>query len=189
VLVALKTSLVALQIKVNGEAIERSIEPTLRLIDLLRDELGLKGTNSACDTAQCGACTVLVDGMAIKSCNVLAVQVRAREVLTIEGLSPPGDALHVMQQAFSRHHGLQCGYCTPGFVMRSVAMVSEGIVAEPDAVKHALSGNICRCTGYEGIVSAVCEGLQLMRASAGESLSSRLALPSSSSSSSSSFSP
>jgi aerobic carbon-monoxide dehydrogenase small subunit len=152
-----------LQLKVNGEAVELDIDPTLRLIDLLRERLALTGTNSACDTAQCGACTVIMDGLAVKSCNVLALQARGKVVLSIEGLSQPDQALHVMQQAFSRHHGLQCGYCTPGFVMRAVAMADEGVAAEPDSVRHALSGNICRCTGYVGIVDAVCEGLKLMR--------------------------
>jgi aerobic carbon-monoxide dehydrogenase small subunit len=155
-----------LRLKVNGELINVDIDPGLRLIDALRDELGLKGANSACDTAQCGACTVLVDGLAVKSCNVLALQMQGKDVLSIEGLSKAGEPLHVMQQAFSRHHALQCGYCTPGFVMRAVAMVNEPVAAEANSVKHALSGNICRCTGYEGIVLAVCEGLTILRSRA-----------------------
>jgi aerobic carbon-monoxide dehydrogenase small subunit len=158
-----RPSQVRLQLKVNGEAVDLQIEPRWRLIDLLREALGLKGTNSACDTAQCGACTVLADGQAIKSCNVLALQMSGRDIVTIEGLSKKGEALHVMQQAFSRHHGLQCGYCTPGFVMRAVAMAGEAVPADAMSVRHALGGNICRCTGYVGIVEAVCEGLSLMR--------------------------
>jgi aerobic carbon-monoxide dehydrogenase small subunit len=153
-----------LQLKVNHEAVDRQIDHKLRLIDLLRDVLDLKGTNSACDTAQCGACTVIADGKAVKSCNVLALQMRGRNIVTIEGLSQVGQPLHVMQQAFSRHHGLQCGYCTPGFVMRAVAMAGEAVPADSASVRHALGGNICRCTGYQGIVDAVCEGLTLMRA-------------------------
>jgi aerobic carbon-monoxide dehydrogenase small subunit len=140
-----------LNIKVNGEVLVVEIDPSLRLIDLLREHLGLTGTNSACDTAQCGACTVTANGLAVKSCNVLALQMRGRDITTIEGLSKVGEPLHVMQMAFSQHHGLQCGYCTPGFVMR------------------ALSGNLCRCTGYEGIVAAVCEGLTKMRAEPAQS--------------------
>ncbi len=148
----------------NGEILDLEIDPGLRLIDLLRERLALLGTNSACDTAQCGACTVIADGLAVKSCNVLAVQMRGRVILSIEGLSKVGERLHVMQLAYSQHHGLQCGYCTPGFVMRAVAMAREPVPAEAESVKHALGGNICRCTGYEGIVNAVCEGLTKMRA-------------------------
>jgi aerobic carbon-monoxide dehydrogenase small subunit len=154
----------ALKLTVNGEPISLDIDPGLRLIEVLRDRLGLCGTNSGCDTAQCGACTVLVNGMAVKSCNVLALQMNRGEVLTIEGLSKNHEPLHVMQQAFSHHHGLQCGYCTPGFVMRAVAMVNEPVPADPASVSRALSGNLCRCTGYEGIVAAVCDGLAAMRA-------------------------
>lgn len=152
------------QLTVNGQGVDLEIDASQRLIALLRNGLGLKGTHSACDTAQCGACTVLVDGKAVKSCNVLAVQVAGKSVQTIEGLSPQPGTLNPMQRAFSLHHGLQCGYCTPGFVMRAMAMLNEAVPAEPGAVRHALSGNLCRCTGYEGIVGAVCEGLRVMRA-------------------------
>jgi aerobic carbon-monoxide dehydrogenase small subunit len=158
-----------LSIKVNGEALDVEIDPSLSLIDLLRERLGLTGTNSACDTAQCGACTVTANGLAVKSCNVLALQMRGRDITTIEGLSKTGGPLHVMQMAFSQHHGLQCGYCTPGFVMRAVAMANEPVAARAESVKHALSGNLCRCTGYEGIVAAVCEGLTKMRAEPAQS--------------------
>jgi carbon-monoxide dehydrogenase small subunit len=132
--------------------------------------LGLTGTHQGCDTAQCGACTVLVDGAPVKSCNLLALQADGSQVTTIEGLAPVDDAdgpLHPMQQAFGEHHGLQCGFCTPGMVLRAVAMAAEGVPAEPAAVRHALSGNLCRCTGYEGIVAAVCQGLRQMRGEAG----------------------
>ena len=148
---------------VNQQPVVRDVLPALPLIDLLRDELGLTGTHQGCDTAQCGACTVLVDGRAVKSCNVLALQLDGADVTTIEGLCPPDGALHAMQRAFGQHHALQCGYCTPGMVMRAVAMADEDVPAEPDAVRHALSGNLCRCTGYSGIVTAVCQGLRQMR--------------------------
>ena len=156
-----------LKLWVNGTPQTLRIEANTLLVDLLRDQLGLRGTHQGCDTAQCGACTVQIDGQAIKSCNVLAVQMSQRNVQTIEGLSPLDGPLHVMQQAFSRHHALQCGFCTPGFVMRAVAMAQESRFvdrpADKEQVRHALGGNLCRCTGYEGIVKAVCEGLDAMR--------------------------
>lgn len=153
---------IPLQLQVNATPIQRDVEPARLLISFLRDDLGLTGTHEGCDTSQCGACTVIVDGRAVKSCSVLAVQVNGAQVQTIEGLGTPG-ALHPMQQAFGKHHALQCGYCTPGMVMRAVAMVREDVPAEDGPVRHALSGNLCRCTGYQGIVSAVCEGLQTLR--------------------------
>ncbi len=134
-----------------------------RLVDLLRDELGLRGTHEGCDTAQCGACTVLADGRAVKSCNVLAAQMAGKQIQTIESVAPSDDALHVIQRAFSEHHALQCGYCTSGFVMRTLAMVHEDVPADPLAVRQALGGNLCRCTGYEGIVNAVVASLRALR--------------------------
>jgi aerobic carbon-monoxide dehydrogenase small subunit len=149
---------------VNGTTHALEIAPHTLLIDALRDHCGLKGTNQGCDTAQCGACTVLADGNVVKSCNVLAVQIAPQVVLkTIEGVADANGALHPMQVAFSEHHGLQCGYCTPGMIVRGIAMEKEGVPAEADAVRHALAGNICRCTGYEGIVNAICAGLKAMR--------------------------
>ncbi len=149
---------------VNGHAHALEFAPHTHLIDALRDHCGLKGTNQGCDTAQCGACTVLVDGTAVKSCNVLALQIAPHErVTTIEGITL-GEGLHPMQIAFSQHHGLQCGYCTPGMILRAIAMHAEGVPAEPEAVRHALAGNLCRCTGYEGIVNAICAGLKAMPA-------------------------
>lgn len=148
---------------VNGQLHNCTAATGLFLISLLRDELGLTGTHQGCDTAQCGACTVLVDGRAVKSCNVLAVQVDGSSVQTVEGLAGKDGTLHPLQQAFGKHHALQCGYCTPGMLMRGVAMAGEDIPAEPAAVRQALSGNLCRCTGYQGIVDAMCEGLQIMR--------------------------
>jgi carbon-monoxide dehydrogenase small subunit len=155
--------LVQVSLRVNGQPAALDVPPSTLLVDLLREQLGLTGTHQGCDTAQCGACTVLVDGAATKSCNVLALQVNGASVLTIEGLENADGSLHPMQQAFGRHHALQCGFCTPGMVMRGVAMAAEGVPSEPQAVSQALSGNLCRCTGYRGIVNAVCEGLERMR--------------------------
>jgi len=154
-----------IRLTVNGSAHALQVLPSALLVDVLRDTLRLTGTHVGCDTAQCGACTVLVNGQAVKACNVLALQADGAQVQTIEGLRR-GDAWHPMQLAFSRHHGLQCGYCTPGMVMRAVAMAAEGVPAEPNAVREALEGNICRCTGYEGIVAAICDGLGGMRRAA-----------------------
>ena len=147
-----------MRLTVNDQPREWQPRPATLLVELLRDELQLTGTHIGCDTSQCGACTVLVDGRATKSCNVLALQVEGAQVRTIESLAPePG--LHGLQLAFSRHHALQCGYCTPGMLMRALAMRAEQVPAEPSAVRAALSDNICRCTGYEGIVAAICEWL------------------------------
>lgn len=152
-----------LTLTVNGQEIRRSVAPQRLLIALLRDDLGLTGTHAGCDTAQCGACTVLVDGRAVKSCNVLALQVDRTQVTTIEGLANADGTLHPMQRAFGQHHALQCGYCTSGMVMRAVAMAAEPVPAEDGPVRHALAGNLCRCTGYQGIVNAVCQGLRELR--------------------------
>ena len=159
-----------LELSVNGRPVRCRVPAERLLVALLREDLGLTGTHQGCDTAQCGACTVLVDGAPVKSCNLLALQADGSQVTTIEGLAPADEAdgtLHPMQQAFGEHHGLQCGFCTPGMVLRAVAMAAEGVPAEPAAVRHALSGNLCRCTGYEGIVAAVCQGLRQMRGAAG----------------------
>lgn len=156
-------------LQVNGEHHCARVAADTLLLDALRGPLGLHGTHQGCDTAQCGACTVLMDAKPIKSCNVLALQMQGRALHTVESLAP-GDGLHPMQQAFSRHHALQCGFCTPGFLMRAVALAAEPEAAsdpvDPQWVRHALGGNLCRCTGYEGIVKAVCEGLVAMRAAA-----------------------
>ena len=149
--------------RVNGKDTKLDAPVNLLLVDALRTNFKLTGTHVGCDTAQCGACTVLVDGAATKSCNVLALQVHGASVVTIEGLEAADGSLHPMQQAFGRHHALQCGFCTPGMVMRGVAMAAEGVPAEAQAVSQALCGNLCRCTGYRGIVNAVCEGLERMR--------------------------
>ena len=159
-----------LELCVNGRPVRCRVPAERLLVALLREDLGLTGTHQGCDTAQCGACTVLVDGAPVKSCNLLALQADGSQVTTIEGLAPVDQAdgtLHPMQQAFGEQHGLQCGFCTSGMVLRAVAMAAEGVPAEPAAVRHALSGNLCRCTGYEGIVAAVCQGLRQMRGAAG----------------------
>lgn len=155
---------IPIRLQVNGLPVEVAAPSSTLLVDLLRGNLGLTGTHQGCDTAQCGACTVLVDGAATKSCNVLALQVNGAKVVTIEGLEAADGSLHHMQQAFGRHHALQCGFCTPGMVMRGVAMAAEGVPAQANAISKALCGNLCRCTGYRGIINAICEGLQKMRA-------------------------
>lgn len=155
-------------ITVNGQT--HLLDPSrgLRLVDLLREELGLRGTHEGCDTAQCGACTVNVDGRAVKSCNVLAAQMAGKSIRTIESVAAPDGQLHTIQRAFSAHHALQCGYCTSGFVMRTLAMVQEDVPAEAAAVRQALGGNLCRCTGYEGIVNAVVASLRALRGAPAE---------------------
>jgi carbon-monoxide dehydrogenase small subunit len=155
----------ALQLHINGQPMTLEASPADLLIDVLREQCHLTGTHQGCDTAQCGACTVLVNGAAIKSCNRLALQAQGQHITTIEGVAHNEADLHVMQQCFSKHHALQCGFCTPGFIMRALAMVHEDIPLTEQAIRHALSGNLCRCTGYEGIVQAVLEGLQVLRAS------------------------
>lgn len=139
---------------VNGREVSGDVEPRTLLVDFVRNDLGLTGTNVGCDTSQCGACTVHLGGMAVKSCTVLAVQADGSDVTTIEGLATNGQ-LHPMQQAFWDAHGLQCGFCTPGMIMASVKL-AEGNPGISDAeVRHGLEGNFCRCTGYENIVNAV----------------------------------
>ncbi|HZU18329.1 MAG TPA: (2Fe-2S)-binding protein [Candidatus Dormibacteraeota bacterium] len=142
---------------VNGRHQELEVEPRLLLVHLLRERLGLTGTNVGCDTTSCGACTVLLDGQSVKSCTVLAVQADGAEVTTIEGLSGPGGGLHPLQAAFQRHHALQCGYCTPGMVMAAVSLLAEHPHPTEEEVRRGLEGNLCRCTGYQGIVDAVLE--------------------------------
>ena len=141
-------------ITINGELREEEVEPRQLLAYFLRDQVGLKGTNVGCDTSSCGACTVLLDGDSVKSCTVLAVQADGSEVTTIEGLAENGE-LHRVQQAFHEQHALQCGYCTPGFVMATVSLLSENRHPSEEEIRHGLEGNLCRCTGYHNIVKAV----------------------------------
>ena len=139
---------------VNGATHEHDVEPRLLLVQHLRESLGLTGTNIGCDTSSCGACTVLLDGESVKSCTVLAVQADGASITTIEGLAD-GDELHPVQAAFREHHGLQCGDCTPGMVMAAVSLIDRGEVTDEASVRRGLEGNLCRCTGYHGIVQAV----------------------------------
>jgi len=144
----------AVTLTVNGSKRTAAVEPRTLLVHLLRDELHLTGTHVGCDTSQCGACTILVDGRAVKSCAMLAVQAENRKVLTIEGLGSNG-GLHALQEAFWAKHGLQCGFCTPGILM----MAAELLASNPDPseaeIRHSLEGNLCRCTGYQNIVTAI----------------------------------
>lgn len=139
---------------VNGTRYTRDVEPRTLLVHFLRDHLGLTGTNIGCDTSQCGACTVHMNGLAVKSCTTLAVQADGAKVVTIEGLASNGH-LHPMQQAFWDNHGLQCGYCTPGMIMAAVKLVENSPDISDEEIRHGLEGNICRCTGYENIVRSV----------------------------------
>ena len=142
------------RIAVNGESHESVIEPRLLLVHYLRETLGLTGTHVGCDSSNCGACTVQLDGEAVKSCTVLAVQADGGEIRTVEGLAQNGE-LHPMQEAFWANHGLQCGYCTPGMIMASVDLIEENPDPSDAEIRHALEGNLCRCTGYHNIVKAV----------------------------------
>jgi len=145
---------VKVNITVNGKVYERDVEPRTLLVHFLRDELGLTGTNIGCDTSQCGACTVHMNGMAVKSCTCLAAQADGAQVTTIEGLATNGK-LHPMQQAFWDNHGLQCGYCTPGMIMAATKLVEGQPNITDEEIRHGLEGNLCRCTGYQNIVKAV----------------------------------
>jgi carbon-monoxide dehydrogenase small subunit len=142
-------------INVNGIRQTVSVEARKLLVHLLRDDLGLTGTHVGCDTSQCGACTVDIDGQAVKSCTVLAVMADGSAITTIEGLAPSGGALHPLQSAFHEHHALQCGFCTPGMIMASRQLLKENPNPTEREIRHQLAGNICRCTGYTNIVRAV----------------------------------
>jgi carbon-monoxide dehydrogenase small subunit len=144
----------AVTITVNGEPRTAEVEPRTLLVHLLREHLNLTGTHVGCDTSNCGACTVWLDGDAVKSCTLLAVQADGREVTTIEGISENGD-LHPMQRAFHEHHALQCGYCTPGMVMTAIKLLEANPAPTDEEIRHGLEGNLCRCTGYVNIVAAV----------------------------------
>jgi carbon-monoxide dehydrogenase small subunit len=148
-------------ITVNGVSREADVEPRTLLVDFIRDHLGLTGTKIACDTSQCGACTIHLDGKAVKSCTVLAVQADGAAITTIEGLAHNG-TLHLVQEAFREKHGLQCGYCTPGMIMAAVDLLENTPFPTDDQIRHALDGNLCRCTGYENIVRAVHQAAEVV---------------------------
>jgi aerobic carbon-monoxide dehydrogenase small subunit len=154
---------VRLSVTVNGARVEREVEPRTLLVDFIRDDLDLTGTNIGCDTSQCGACTIHIDGEAAKSCTLLAVQVDGSTITTIEGLARDGE-LHPMQEAFRDQHGLQCGFCTPGMVMTAVDLVEKNPGLSDEEIRHGLDGNLCRCTGYENIVRAVRQAADAMTA-------------------------
>lgn len=143
------------RLTINGQQVEREVEPRRLLVDFLRVDLGLTGTHVGCDTSQCGACTVLLDGQAIKSCTMLAVQAQGATIKTIEGMAANDGTLHPLQQAFMDCHGLQCGFCTPGMIMASASLLASNPQPDEAAIEKALEGNLCRCTGYANIVQAV----------------------------------
>jgi carbon-monoxide dehydrogenase small subunit len=149
------SNLFTVNVTVNGTPYQRTIEPRLLLSDFLRHELGLTGTHVGCEHGVCGACTILFDGQPVRSCIMFAVQANGHELMTVEGLSPDGKTLHPLQQSFWEAHGLQCGYCTPGFLMTLVPFLEENPNPSEAEIREAISGNLCRCTGYQNIVEAV----------------------------------
>ena len=152
-----------IKVTVNGAAREAEVESRLLLVHLLRETFGMTGTHVGCDTSHCGACTVHLDGNPVKSCTVLAVQADGAQVTTVEGLEQ-GGKLHPVQEGFTEKHGLQCGFCTPGMILTAVALLKETPNPTPEQVRHGLEGNLCRCTGYQNIVRAVCDAAESMRA-------------------------
>jgi len=151
---------------VNGRTVSKEIEPRTLLVQFLREELGLTGTHVGCDTSQCGSCVVMIDGTSVKACTTLAAQCDGSTVTTIEGLAAADGSLHPMQQAFREHHGLQCGFCTPGMVMSAVDLIQHNPDPSEHEVRDWLEGNICRCTGYHNIVRAVLDAAAKMRGQA-----------------------
>ncbi|ODS91003.1 MAG: carbon monoxide dehydrogenase [Comamonas sp. SCN 65-56] len=143
------------ELKVNGQAVTADVPPNTLLVEYIREHLRLTGTHQGCDTAQCGACTVIANGRSIKACNTLVAQMQGAEVTTIEGITPADGSLHPMQAAFKECHGLQCGFCTPGMVMSSIDLIKHHPNATEHEIRDLLEGNICRCTGYQNIVKAV----------------------------------
>ena len=148
-------------LKINGKNISKKIEPNTLLSTFIREDLSLTGTHVGCDTSQCGACSVHLDGKAVKSCTILAIQAEGSEVTTIEGISE-GDKLHPMQEAFRNNHGLQCGYCTPGMIMSAIKLVENNPKISEKEIRKGLEGNICRCTGYNNIVKSISEASVVM---------------------------
>jgi aerobic carbon-monoxide dehydrogenase small subunit len=153
---------ITVSLNVNGKAVTQEVGTGTLLVQFLREQLRLTGTHVGCDTAQCGACTVHLDGQAVKSCNMLAIQAAGREVTTIEGIAAADGAMHPMQAAFKQCHGLQCGFCTPGMVMSAIDLVQHHDAGSEQAIREGLDGNLCRCTGYQNIVKAVQTGAAAM---------------------------
>lgn len=156
------SELITVSMTVNGEKITRQVEGRRRLVEFLREDLRLTGTHVGCDTSQCGACTIHLDGLPVKSCAVLACQAEGSDIVTIEGLAD-GDELHPMQEAFRENHGLQCGFCTPGMVMSAIGLINDNPSPTETEIRHHLEGNICRCTGYHNIVKSIAAGGQAMK--------------------------
>ncbi len=154
--------LVPVTVTVNGKIYEREVEPRLLLVEFIREALGLTGTHIGCDTSFCGACTMIVDGDAVKSCTLFAVQADGSEILTVEGLQQD-DELHPLQQAFSQNHGLQCGFCTPGMLMSSLALLADNPDPDIKDIRKQLGGNVCRCTGYQNIIKSVLDAAKNVR--------------------------
>jgi len=153
----------SLRVRVNGKESEKEVEPRLLLVHYIRDVLGLTGTHVGCDTTNCGACTILLDGKSVKSCTMFAVQADGREITTIEGMQSAGGELHPIQKAFWENHGLQCGYCTPGMVMQAAWLLRENPDPTEQEIRLGISGNLCRCTGYQNIVKSIQEAAKAMR--------------------------
>jgi len=155
---------ISVSMTVNGKAVTAELEPRTLLVQFLREQLRLTGTHVGCDTGQCGACTVHLDGRAVKACNIFAAQAQGAQISTIEGVAAANGELHPMQAAFRQHHGLQCGFCTPGMVMTALDIVKQNPNPSEAAIRSGLDGNLCRCTGYHNIVSAVKAGAAAMKA-------------------------
>ena len=151
-----------ISVKVNGKVYESEVEPRLMLVRYLRDVLGLFGTNIGCDTTNCGACTVIMNGASVKSCTILAVQADGCEIMTVEGLAKDGK-LHPLQESFSEKHALQCGYCTPGMLMSAYALLMKNPNPTEEEIKHGISGNLCHCTGYQGIIQGIQAAAEKLR--------------------------
>ncbi|OGA71978.1 MAG: carbon monoxide dehydrogenase [Betaproteobacteria bacterium RIFCSPLOWO2_12_FULL_67_28] len=158
---------VKVSMSVNGKAVGAEVEERTLLVSFIRETLRLTGTHVGCDTAQCGACTVLMNGRAVKSCNMLAMQAEGAEVVTIEGIAAPDGTLHPMQEAFRQHHGLQCGFCTPGMVISAIDLLNNTPHPTEQQIREQLDGNLCRCTGYHNIVKAVAAAAQTAGGAAG----------------------
>lgn len=157
-------STIPLTTTVNGRRVERLVEPRMLLVHFLREELGLTGTHIGCETSHCGACTVDLDGVSVKSCTVLAVQAQGKEIRTIEGMAAADGTLHVLQEMFREHHGLQCGWCTPGMILRAWRLLQENPNPSEEEIRFGIAGNLCRCTGYQNIVEAILAAAAKLRA-------------------------